>query len=145
MKQFKLILASFIALVLFTSATQFNSTESISAQRQKQIILGTYEDLSAVDFKKLIDDKKFTLVDVRTLKEFQSGHIEGAINIDWYQRTFETEIQKLDKSKPILIYCRSGNRTSKTKFAMLGIGFKKVYNLNYGINDWDRNQFPFVN
>ena len=144
MKKLNLFFISIVALVVFTSASQYLPFKNVLVESHQSVGLGSYEDVSATDFKKLISEKKYILVDVRTVKEFQAGHLEGAINIDWYQRTFETEIQKLDKTKPVLIYCRSGNRTSKTKFAMLGMGFQKVYNLKLGINDWARNQYKFV-
>lgn len=144
MKKINLFFLSVLALVIFTSAIQFNKPNNSGLIIEKTIKLGTYEDVSATDFKKMVDSKKYILVDVRTLNEFKAAHIEGAVNIDWYQRTFEANIQKLDKTKAILIYCRSGNRTSKTKFAMLGMGFQKVYNLQYGVNDWAKNKYPFV-
>ena len=144
MKVFNLLFAGIIALAIFTSATQLESSKGSIISYKQAISLGEYQDVSAIEFKKLINENKYILIDVRTVKEFKAGHIEGAINIDWYQRTFETKIQEFDKTKSILIYCRSGNRTSKTKFAMLGMGFQKVINLKNGVNDWARNGFRFV-
>ena len=45
------------------------------------------------------DDPNFVILDVRTPQEFQSGHIQGAINIDFYAPDFPQQLDKLDKSK----------------------------------------------
>ncbi len=144
MKRINLFLIAIISIVILTSATTRNFVVNSLQDVTKSIKLGTQKDVSATEFNKLIIEKKYTVLDIRTIREFNAGHIKNALVIDWYQRTFEIEVQKLDKTKPILIYCRSGNRTGKAKFALLGMGFQEVYNLELGINDWSRNQFELV-
>src|SRR5690606_30088591 len=51
------------------------------------------------------------ILDVRTPEEFESDHIEGAKNINIYDEDFSTQIAKLDKSRPVLLYCKSGGRS----------------------------------
>ncbi|MFV0572277.1 MAG: rhodanese-like domain-containing protein [Xanthomarina gelatinilytica] len=63
--------------------------------------------LSPVEFKTQI-------IDVRTPEEFQEGHIEGALNIDFYSEDFEKEFHKLDKEQPVYLYCRSGYRSNQS-------------------------------
>lgn len=137
-----LIIVSVLISSIFTNAYSqlVNNTqkELVSSEIAKPI------NLSAIEFKAMIEKGDVILLDVRTINEFKQGHLKGAINIDWYKRTFETKVAELDKEKTILIYCRSGNRTGKTKYFMIGMGFTKVYNLEYGINDWARNKFEFV-
>ncbi|MCK6599511.1 MAG: rhodanese-like domain-containing protein, partial [Bdellovibrionaceae bacterium] len=53
------------------------------------------------------------ILDVRTPDEYLSGHIKGAINIDFYASDFQNQLGKLDKEKDYKVYCRSGNRSSK--------------------------------
>ncbi|MBK6979714.1 MAG: rhodanese-like domain-containing protein [Cytophagaceae bacterium] len=85
---------------------------------------------------KLKESKENQLVDIRTLDEYKSGHIQYAIQIDYYGEDFKEQLLKqLDKSKPVFIYCRSGNRTSKTVDIMKGLGFKEVNNLVGGYNE----------
>ncbi len=103
---------------------------------------GKIYNVKALDFGKVIKLKNVTIVDVRTPQEFISGHIDGSVNIDWYKRNFKENIQRLAKDKPIAIYCRSGNRTSKAASVLHSMGFKEVINLAYGINDWNRNKLP---
>ncbi len=79
----------------------------------------------------------FVIIDVRTAAEYSSGHIEGAINLDFRGgQTFRDDLDALDKNKTYLIYCRSGNRSGQTLPIMEDLGFMKVYNLSGGINRW---------
>ena len=76
------------------------------------------------------------LVDVRTPEEFNEGYIENAQNIDYYSPTFDEDIQKLDKSKPVILYCKSGNRSGKCAEILKEAGFEKIYDLEGGITEW---------
>lgn len=73
------------------------------------------------------------LLDVRTPSEFAAGHLEGALNVDFDNPTFTSEIQKLDKSKPYFLYCRSGNRSGQAITIMKQEGFKNISELEGGI------------
>jgi len=75
------------------------------------------------------------LVDVRTPAEFNISHIEGAINIDYENANFISEVQKLDTSKTYFVYCRSGNRSSKSVVIMKDNGIKNIYDLQGGISN----------
>lgn len=117
---------------------------------ESKVIFGKVHNLAAADFKKAISLEGATLIDVRTPKEFtgakgaSDGHIEGAIMVDWYKRSFQNYILNIPLDKPILIYCRTGNRTSKTAAALQSLGFKNIYNLDKGIKDWKAVNLPFV-
>ncbi|MFO7673143.1 MAG: rhodanese-like domain-containing protein [Lutibacter sp.] len=80
-----------------------------------------------------------TIIDIRTPQEFNQGHIEGAININYYDRNFIDQIAKYDKNQPIFIYCRSGNRTSPASRKIADFGFKEIYDLDGGILYWLKN------
>ncbi len=97
---------------------------------------GKVTNLNVSEFATKISDSSVTLVDVRTPGEFMSGHIAGATNIDFESRTFEADIQKLDKAKVYAVYCRSGNRSGQATALMAKDGFKAVFNLNGGVIDW---------
>ena len=86
--------------------------------------------------------KTIQLVDVRTPNEYKSGHITGAININYYDQDFSTQIAALDKSKPIYVYCRSGVRSKYSSEILKKLGFKKIYNLKGGILNWSTNKLP---
>jgi rhodanese-related sulfurtransferase len=71
--------------------------------------------------------------DIRTPGEFNQRHIKGAVNIDFYSPDFVNELNKLDKNEPIMMHCRSGNRSAQSLAIFQKLGFKKIYHLNYGI------------
>lgn len=73
------------------------------------------------------------LLDVRTPEEFNAGQIQSAINIDFQNQSFTSEIKKLDTSKTYFVYCRSGNRSGKAISLMKENGFKNIYELQGGI------------
>lgn len=90
-------------------------------------------------------DPDFVILDFRTEPEFNDGHLEGAILLDFYAPTFQSELDKLAKNKAYLVYCRSGNRSSKAVALMKKLQFNEIYHLNGGINDWLANDLPVVN
>lgn len=75
---------------------------------------------------------KKALLDVRTPQEFNKGHVEGARNIDYFSKSFKSELDKLDKSIPVYVYCRSGGRSAKAMQIMKEMGFVTIYNLQGG-------------
>ncbi|PDS26327.1 thioredoxin domain-containing protein [Flavobacterium branchiophilum] len=81
--------------------------------------------------------EKPQLVDVRTLEEFQKQHIEGAANINWNGDQFESEISKLDHTKPVFVYCMSGGRSHKAALKMATMGFQNIIELSGGIMKWN--------
>ena len=105
---------------------------------------GAAVNMSVDEFASKIAEPGVVLVDVRTPGEFMSGHIEGAINIDFESGNFENEINKLDKNIEYAIYCRSGNRSGQAAAIMHDAGFHKVSNLNAGIIDWTGSGMPLV-
>ena len=84
----------------------------------------------------LIERGEVVSLDVRTKDEFASGHIAGAMNIDFYKSDFADEIKKLDKSKSYIVNCQSGGRSGKTVSLMDELGFSLSANLEGGIMAW---------
>jgi thioredoxin len=82
------------------------------------------------------------LVDVRTPEEFGKGHLNQALNIDWNGDNFEAEISKLDKTKPVFVYCLAGSRSAAAAEKMRSMGFKEVYELIGGIIKWRAENLP---
>jgi rhodanese-related sulfurtransferase len=73
------------------------------------------------------------LLDVRTPSEFLSGHIDKAINIDFENKIFLSEIKNLDVNKTYFVYCRSGSRSGQAISLMKANGIKNIYELQGGI------------
>ena len=95
-----------------------------------------YEILELNDYKEKINNG-YKIIDVRTQSEFAHGHIPNSINLDFYDSNFITEINKLSKNEPTLIYCHSGNRSQKTAVIMDSLGFNKIYDLKDGYSIWN--------
>lgn len=118
---------SFIATILLIFSSCDNSVDK-------------FEILEYMEFKNQIVNN-VQLIDVRTSEEFNAGHIEGAINIDFKnEEVFYQSFQRLDKKNPVYVYCRSGNRSKKSADKLLEMGFSKVYDLKGGYIDWNLNE-----
>jgi thioredoxin len=100
-------------------------------------------NLSAIEFsKKITDLPTVTIIDVRSPEEFDGGHIQNAQNFDWNGNDFDKQISAFDKSKPVLVYCLSGGRSSSAAKKMRNDGFKEVYELDGGMMQWRNNNLP---
>lgn len=89
-------------------------------------------------------DANFSIIDIRTPREYESGHLPDSILIDFYSPTFLDKITKLDKTKTYLIYCRSGNRSSRSLELFKKLKFQKVYHLTSGIIGWKLENQPLT-
>lgn len=90
----------------------------------------------------IAEHKDLQLVDVRTLREFNAGHIPDAVIIDYYQPDFQDKLKKLDKSRPIAVYCAVGIRSNNTLRILKKMGFKEAYDLAGGIRSWTKKGLP---
>ena len=115
-----------VPLIIIVAATNFYRNDSS----------GTADGACKLSAKEYIDvDKNDTLIlDVRTQNEFDYGHLEGAIVIDIYNKSFKDEISKLDKEKKYFVYCKTGIRSRSAVSYMVNSGFKNVCDLEGGIN-----------
>ena len=92
--------------------------------------------VSKSEFVELMKKTGAQLIDVRTPREFSNGFIEGAKNIDYNGDSFEKQMKKLDKTKPVLVYCAAGGRSENAAELLQEWGFKEVYDLEGGYNGW---------
>jgi len=112
----------------------FWKTKSKDAKEE----FGSFTVLDPKSYKQAISGGKTQLVDVRTAREYKSGRIANAINIDLFRPGhFRLEFEKLDKTKPVFLYCRSGQRSQKAAKKLLKWGFTEVYDLEGGILKWE--------
>ena len=94
--------------------------------------------ISESDFIEL-KDSEYILIDVRTQDEFDSGHINSAINLDFYSNTFKNDILSLSKNETIVLYCRTNNRSSKTATILQENGYRDILVIKGGITEWVKN------
>jgi len=114
----------------------------ISIQLNSQI----YQDISVDDADILIQNMAnkpmFTIIDVRTISEYNTDHLENADTRNFYDADFATQLDSLDKCRAYLIYCQSGNRSGQAFSIMQSLGFEEVYNMLGGISSWRTNGYP---
>jgi len=77
------------------------------------------------------------ILDVRTPEEYAGQHLSDAQNVNWRGDDFDAKAQKLDKTKPIFVYCMSGGRSKKAAEKLKELGFSKIYELEGGILKWN--------
>lgn len=95
------------------------------------------KDVTVDEAEKLIKERKdVVILDVRTPEEFESGHIAGAKNIDAMGDEFQEKLGALDRSKPYVIHCAAGGRSTRMLQKMEGLGFKSVYHMKAGMSGW---------
>lgn len=126
-KHFNLSLSLLIMLGTFSCQSQNKKVEHLNAD--------------AFDTK-MKASKEYTLLDVRTAPEYNQAHLPGASMLDYYQKNFKQELEKLDKSKPVFVYCTVGSRSSSAANLMKEMGFAEVYNLQGGIYHWAESKKP---
>jgi rhodanese-related sulfurtransferase len=107
-----------------------------SCNSNSQVAKGV-KNVNQTEFHKLAKEANTVIIDVRTPAEVSQGYIDGAtLFIDYNGSNFESKIEKLDKSKSYIVYCRSGGRSANASALMAEKGFKKVYNLEGGISNY---------
>lgn len=95
-----------------------------------------YQTLSVEAFEALIGNEQIQRLDVRTADEYVEGHIPGSLLVDVLQDDFTALAElKLDKKRPVALYCKSGNRSKKAASILTAKGFE-VYELAGGFTAW---------
>lgn len=85
----------------------------------------------------LAEEPGAVFLDVRTPEEFNEGHIEGAVLINFFDADFKQQVATLDKDKPVYIYCRSGNRSQQAGMILTEMGFQEIYDIEAGYIGWE--------
>ena len=86
----------------------------------------------------------FVILDVRTPEEFAEGRLAGAVNVNLLAQDFETRLGQFDRSKTYLVYCRTGNRSTRAIQIMKRLGFQSVLHMADGIVVWQKRGFPLA-
>jgi rhodanese-related sulfurtransferase len=94
------------------------------------------------EFEKLWRDKQNVVLDVRTKKEFDAGHIPGAINLDVNAADFQQQVAKLDTNKVYLVHCAAGVRSARACDKMSQMGFGHLFDLEPGFRGWEKAGKP---
>jgi phage shock protein E len=117
-------------------------TKSSASETSAPAPAADVQHVSPAEAKDLLASAKPVVLDLRTPAEFTSGHIAGAVNIDFRARDFEQNIAALDKSQPYLVHCASGGRSEKALALFQRHRFASVYHLDGGIIAWKEAGLP---
>ncbi|MFP4164711.1 MAG: thioredoxin domain-containing protein [Chitinispirillaceae bacterium] len=100
-----------------------------------------FRNVSAGEAHDMLKKRKPLLLDVRTPGEFSGGHIKDAKLLPLQQLSKRIGEMKKYKDRPIVVYCRSGNRSIPASQILIQNGFKEVYNVESGIRGWIKESF----
>ena len=89
-----------VVFALFVSATLFAQDP-------------LFQDVKVDEFEKLVNAGKGIILDVRTPKEYAEGHVNGSININYFDKDFNDQVGKLDSAMPVYVYCHSGGEAQR--------------------------------
>lgn len=103
------------------------------------------KNVTVAEAAKLVQEKKVTVLDVRTAGEFKDGHIEGAKNIDFTQtESFKAALKELDKKQPYLVHCQAGGRSGMSMKVFKELGFENILHLEEGFGGWEDAKQPIA-
>ena len=128
--------------LIFEQSLVFKSTFSRTCSNSRDTIYAEdmpchIKSIERIDKQKadvLVSAKKAIIIDVRSLKEWQEGHLSNAKHIEW--TNLESKIGEVSnyKKQTILLYCQSGKRSEKALEILKNLGYIKVINLG-GLSD----------
>lgn len=149
MKKTILILFSIIFIIGFSSCNNQSNDEEVAKKEVKQPRkikkIGTYKNLTAVEFNEMLKSKPGTILDVRELEEVKHGIIKGAVIAPLYADNFQELISDLQKDIPIYVYDGSGSLSVIAAKTLLSNEFSEIYGLMGGITAWGMEGYKTVN
>lgn len=137
MKHIPLLAAFVLALGLAPEAWAQQQAPVQSLAKSQQ------PELSPMAFKEALETGRYQLIDVRTPAEFGTGHLQGAVNIDWTAADYEATFSRISAERPVLLYCRSGGRSGQALEYLVSKGLQ-VQHLEGGITAWRKAGLPVV-
>lgn len=90
-------------------------------------------------------EKNLQLIDVRSNAEYAVSHLKDAQNICVTNDDFKEKVATLDKDKPVYVYCKKGGRSAQAALILKEMGFKEVYDLQGGLENWELQGMETVN
>ena len=121
MTGYKLILSLICVLLLGCNNTVGQNIQIVDKQQMNDNVIG----------------KNVQLIDVRSVEEYEAGHIGNAVNYNISNRdAFLDQINKLDKTQPVYLYCKIGGRSNRAAKLLQKQGFQKIFDYSGGYSDW---------
>lgn len=133
-------------IILSAGILAFSSCESKKSSPEtsspQEVATAAVVNLNPVEFQ--AKSSQGIIIDVRTSEEIAEGKIAGALEMDYFLPSFQSQVDELPKDKEIFIYCAVGSRSREVAEMLLEQGFTKVYHLSGGIQAWAQNGLPIV-
>jgi len=126
---------AFVCLVLLATLSGCVAEEKPPEKAQ-------YADITVQQAKEMIDRGEVFILDVRTQEEYDAGHIKGSTLIPVQE--LDKRLNEIPKDRKILVYCRTGHRSTQASEILVNNGFKEVYNMKGGIEEWIKAGYGVV-
>ena len=131
---------SLLPLLLLFTVFAINACGQQSAKQTET----TFKLLAPAEFKTALEkEKDAQLIDVRTPGEVKKGYLKSAKNLNLFDDDFKQQLEKLDKKKPVYVYCHSGGRSSECAGMLKEMGFKNVTDMDGGFSKWQKSGLPY--
>lgn len=109
-----------------------------------ELLRPNYSAVTADEAVKILKNLNPFILDVRTQGEYEQFHIEGAYLIPIQQLQSRMNELESRKHEDVFVYCATGNRSTVAARIMANSGFKRIYNLRYGLYDWAKKGYPYT-
>lgn len=128
MKFSKLLIVALVSISAFACKSEQKNQAKITDITTEE--LNTFENVQ--------------LVDVRTPEEYANGYIMDAVNINVKSDDFLSQVESLDKSKAVVVYCMAGVRSTSAAEKLVEAGFTNIYNYKGGFGEWRDKEQPIT-
>ncbi len=131
MKKFCIVVFMILTLVSALSGCVTKSPEKAQ-----------YTDISVQQAKEMIDKGEVFILDVRTQEEYNAGHIRNSTLIP--VQDLSKRLNEVPRNREILVYCRTGGRSTAASEILVNNGFTQIYNMKGGITEWTKAGYEVV-
>jgi rhodanese-related sulfurtransferase len=133
---------SILGVLLFVFACNAQDQKAAPSKKSEEKVISLPQpgNIDLNEMKALMDSKEILLLDVRTPEEYEQGAIPNAKLININSADFKQKVAEINKEQPVIVYCRSGARSSRAMGMMNDMGFKEVYNLEGGYLNYSSNR-----
>lgn len=122
---------------------QTQAEEATTAPQTETAQVATSEKMPPADFWTSYEaETDAQLIDVRTPEEIAEGKVPGATMMNFRDAKFQSQLETLNKEKPVYLYCRSGGRSGQAAATMERIGFQHIIDMQGGMTAWEAAGLP---
>ncbi len=139
----KTLVKSFLLALIAITVACSGDSQGQSKTGKTDAAAKPMEVLEPVTFLNTLNESQDAVIlDVRTPGEFAGGHLKNAVNLTINTPGFTSEVSKLDKNKPVFVYCLSGGRSASAVEYLKEQGFTEVYDMKGGMMKWRAEKLP---